>query len=384
MNLAIASPSAAAYSETFIQMQFERLPWKLRIHGGPVASETVPGGAIAPLRNFRGKLETLYFRGLKHEDAGTPQEAELKRRLRKHRIDTLLANFGPTGCALRPVCRELKIRLVVHFHGYDAHRAATLEQNRDHYLRLAEDAAAIVVVSDFMARSLEKLGFPSAKLHLTRYGVDETQFTARRQHPETPVFLGVGRFVDKKAPHLTLLAFSKMRKQCPSARLILAGDGPLLESTRNLAYALGVGEAVEFPGVLSARSVAEYMRNATAFVQHSVTPMVGDSAGDSEGTPVAILEAMMAGLPVISTRHAGIAEVITDGKTGILVGEHDVQSMADAMTQMAQEHSIADSIGARAREHALQNYAADRYIAWLQDLLKFACKSSSNADLSKP
>ena len=350
-------------------MQFDRLPWKLRIHGGPVASETVPGGPIAPLRNFRGKLETLYFRGWKHDDAGKPQEAELKRRLRKHRIDTLLANFGPTGCALRRLCRELRIPLVVHFHGYDAHRTATLEQNREGYLRLAEDAAAVVVVSELMARSLEKLGFPRAKLHLTRYGVDETQFTAHRQRQETPVFLGVGRFVEKKAPYLTLLAFAQVHAQFPTARLVLAGDGPLLETTRNLAKALAIEPAVTFTGVLSSAQVAEQMMNATAFVQHSITPATGDFEGDREGTPVAMLEAMMAGLPIVATRHAGIAEVIEHGKTGLLVEERDIAGMAKAMIQVSAATSGVAGFGENARREAREKYTAERYIASLHSVL---------------
>ena len=132
MKLAIASPSASAYSETFIrQVQMEQLPCRLRIHGGPVASETVPGGPIAPLRSLRGIVDTIIEVGLRGTRWEGPQRRELQRRLRRAGIQVLLANYGPTGVALLPVCEALNIPLVVHFHGFDAHLAEVIAQNKD-------------------------------------------------------------------------------------------------------------------------------------------------------------------------------------------------------------------------------------------------------------
>lgn len=370
MNLAIASPAASAYSETFIHMQMERLPCRLRIHGGPVSSETVPGGPIQPLRSLRGLLDTAYWCGLKKRRWEGPQAAELKRRLKKNHIEIVLANYGPTGVALLPVCRALSIPLVVHFHGYDAHMKCIIEEQSENYRTLGKECAGIVVVSQRMQAALIDLGMPPAKMKLARCGVEPDFFEAKTDFLHDPIFFGIGRFVDKKAPYLALLAFKKVHDQLPAARLILAGDGILLETTRNLAKVLKLEGAIELPGVIPPAEVAFHMRRATAFVQHSITPECGPTSGDSEGTPVAMLEAMMTGLPIIGTRHAGIGEVIQDGVTGYLVEERDIDGMADAMLCVANSAQHARQLGQAAREYALHHGTAKIYIETLKNLLE--------------
>jgi len=369
MNIAIAAPSASAWSETFIHMQMDRLPCVLRVHGGPVADETIPGGPIRPRLSPRGILDIAIEYGMRDRRLAGIQARELARRLRGSNVTAILANFGPTGVALMPVAAKLGLPLVVHFHGYDAHTRAVLESHRSSYAELARHAAAVVVVSHHMREQLISLGFPDHKLHLVRYGVDESRFRERSHLPESPVFFAAGRFVDKKAPYLTLLAFKKTRDALPEARLILAGAGDLLETTRNLTSALGLNDAVDFPGILTPDEIARHMRQATAFVQHSITPRHGPAEGDSEGTPVAILEAMMTGLPVISTRHAGIPEVIRDGQTGFLVEERDVHAMANAMIRLASDPQLNANMGAQARQDALQNHTAAQYIQNLSQVL---------------
>jgi glycosyltransferase involved in cell wall biosynthesis len=232
----------------------------------------------------------------------------------------------------------------------------------------------VVVVSELMAESVVAAGIPRAKVRLLRYGVDSTQFKSRTRPPRQPVFLGVGRFVDKKAPNVTVMAFKEVHRRFPNSRLVLAGDGLLLESTQNLAAALGLGGAIEFPGTLTTDEVAERMGAATAFVQHSLTPQVGPSAGDCEGTPVAVLEAMMSGLPVVATRHAGIGEVIDHGRNGFLVEERDVQAMSNAMIRLAASPETSEWMGRAARKDAMELYCAETYTENLQRILESAAR----------
>ncbi len=373
MNLAIASPSASVYSETFIHMQMERLPCRLRIHGEPVASETVPGGPITPLGSLRGIVDVVLEVGIRGTRWEGPQRRELKRRLKRASIEVVLANYGPTGVALLPVCLDLRIPLVVHFHGYDAHAARVVAQYQDSYRRLGALASAIIAVSHVMAETLESYGIPKAKIHLVRCGCDPTGFREKAFFPDNPVFFGVGRFVDKKAPYLTILAFKRVYDRLPNARLILAGDGALMEAAQNIASSLGLNSAVEFAGILTPNQVAKHMEAATAFVQHSIVPKSGPFKGDSEGTPVGVLEAMVSGLPVIATRHAGIGEVIEHERTGLLVEERDVERMAEAMLRLATEPGLASTLGRAARQEALSKYTGDHYIKALEQILASLC-----------
>jgi glycosyltransferase involved in cell wall biosynthesis len=351
-------------------MQFERLPCVLRVHGEPVASETVPGGPIGWRPSPAGMLDILRALGSSESRKATLQTCELRRRLRRRRVDVVLANFGRTGVGLLPLCRELSLPLVVHFHGFDAHMESETARLGDGYRKLGRECAQVIAVSERMRGALVGLGIPAEKISLIRYGVDPGRFEPRDAVPEAPLFFGVGRFVDKKAPYLTLLAFDRMRRSHPNARLVLGGDGPLFETMHNLAGALGLAGAVDFPGILPPDEVARWMRRATAFVQHSVTPRVGPSAGDSEGTPVAMIEAMMTGLPVIATRHAGMGEVIEQGVTGLLVEERDVEGMAAAMARVVEAPAEAAQMGLAGRRHALDLHTSSRYLQQLGDVLE--------------
>jgi glycosyltransferase involved in cell wall biosynthesis len=142
--------------------------------------------------------------------------------------------------------------------------------------------------------------------------VDCSQFAGAAPSGAAPIFISVGRFVDKKGPQLTLAAFADVHRAEPAARLRMIGDGPLLDECRTLAVRLGVNRAVTFLGQQPPSIVQLEMRGARCFVQHSVEA----ATGDCEGTPVGILEAGASGLPVVSTRHGGIPDVIVEGKPG--------------------------------------------------------------------
>jgi colanic acid/amylovoran biosynthesis glycosyltransferase len=94
--------------------------------------------------------------------------------------------------------------------------------------------------------------------------------------------------------------------------------------------------------------------------------------GDSEGMPVSILEASAAGLPVVSTRHAGIPEIVVDGETGFLVEERDVPGMAKAMERLLADPSLATMLGENARRRVAEHLSMDASIARLWDVIRGA------------
>ena len=110
------------------------------------------------------------------------------------------------------------------------------------------------------------------------------------------------------------------------------------------------------------------MQQARAFVQHSVTT----SYGDSEGTPVAILEASASGLPIVSTEHGGIVDAVLHNETGFLVPECDVDGMAHFMLQLALNPNLAQKLGQAARQHMQSNFSMERTIQLLWQILSTA------------
>jgi glycosyltransferase involved in cell wall biosynthesis len=370
-------PHKAVYSETFIRSHIDLLPGTIIVlHGTDVLCVAGTGGerplVSLPLRWVLRQAQAIRAR-LSNAEQPTASDirldayaaSALARFLRARRVDVVLAEYGMTGVRVMESCRRSGIPLVVHFHGADAHSRRILEPYATAYRSLFAHAAAVVAVSRTMEHQLRTLGAPPEKLHYNPYGVDLDFFPATRPGANPPRFIAVGRFVDKKAPHLLLTAFRAVYAACPAARLTMIGDGRLLESSRQLARGLGLCDAIEFSGALDHRDVARRLGGARAFVQHSVTT----TWGDSEGTPVAILEAGAAGLPAVSTRHAGIADAVVHGQTGLLVEEYDVAGMAAAMLRLAGSPAEADALGKAARAHIAAHFSMARSIQGLQAIM---------------
>jgi glycosyltransferase involved in cell wall biosynthesis len=296
---------------------------------------------------------------------------------RRHRVNAVLAEYGTTGALVVEACRTVAVPLVVHFHGYDASVRSVLHENAEAYQVMFHAAAGIITPSRAMQDRLVSLGAPAKKVHHIPYGVDCHKFGGAKPASAPPVILSVGRFVEKKAPHLTIEAFALAHRVDPAARLRMVGDGPLLERCRELAKALLPRDAVTFLGSRPHDAIEAEMRGARCFVQHSVEA----ESGDSEGTPVAILEAGASGLPVISTRHGGIPEVVVEGETGFLVDERDVHGMANQMIRLIHEPALAAHLGLAARRRIEAVFTADRSLARLWSvILTCITRSRSAAD----
>jgi glycosyltransferase involved in cell wall biosynthesis len=292
---------------------------------------------------------------------------------RHYRPDAVLAEYGPTGADLVDACHQAGIPLIVHFHGYDTSHRRNLDEMKDRYPVLFRGAAAIVAVSHAMRRALIELGAPAEKVHWNPYGVDCTAFEGATPAEAPPLFIAVGRFCEKKAPDLTLRAFAEVLRAFPDARLRMVGFGPLMDPSVQLAQDLGISDAVTIVGPCPPRVVQEEMRRARCFVQHSVVA----SDGDSEGTPVAILEAGASGLPVVSTRHAGITDVVIEGETGFLVEERDVPGMADRMLRLAVDPALAGQMGRAARSWIEAEFSIPKRVGNLWEIIQ---SSSTGVD----
>ncbi len=363
-RLAIATPSHDAYSETFIAAHLQRLRDVVLVLSGGSLPQTANGAALAGAVGLADRLRNFRDLRLLRKDHRTMMKERIAASLRAERVQVLLAEYGPTGEALIDSAAAACIPLVVHFHGYDAHRHDVLER-MGNYRRLFGAAKALVVVSRSMEQQLLALGAPRGKVLYNCYGIDVEQFRAGEPGAAPLHFLAVGRFVDKKAPWLTLLAFRELHRQRPDARLTMAGTGPLWEAAAGLVKALGMEASVDLCGVKTPEEVADLMRRSRAFVQHSVVP----PSGDSEGTPLAVLEAMASGLPVVATRHAGIADVVAHGERGLLSAEYDTETMAAHLLQLADHPEQAAAMGQAGRAYVLAHHRVEECVGALQQLL---------------
>jgi glycosyltransferase involved in cell wall biosynthesis len=365
----IVQPNSSSPSETFIRMHNERLPADITVvHSAlPRVGERL---VLNPSIGTAVLLAKCWLLG--HQPEGKwvdwATSCGYARGIERFRPDAVLAEYGPIAVRVSWACRRYHVPLIAHFHGHDASHRATLEQYRAAYQQLFASASATVAVSRSMESRLLALGAPRDRLHYNPYGVDTAYFQGANPRTAPSTFLTVGRFVEKKAPHLTLLAFSRAHAECPDMKLRMIGDGPLLGVCRDLARQLELDNAVTFLGCQPPDLVCMEMRKARGFVQHSVEA----SDGDCEGTPVAILEAGSCGLPVVSTRHAGISDVVIPGETGLLSAERDVTGMAENLIRLCRDPETASMMGSNARKHICANHALELSLSRLMEIIRQA------------
>ncbi|MES2629338.1 MAG: glycosyltransferase, partial [Bacteroidota bacterium] len=317
--LLIVNPNATAYSETFIANQVLFLQPGKMLTGGWSPYVDEKGRSI-----FRGLLSVNVWRGLCRKLLPalytSLYKTALIRFVRENKITHILVEYGVTGVNITKALETEPVRIVVHFHGFDAYYPELINDKAMLEL-LFKRADAIVAVSNDMHNQLLDLGAVPDKTVVIPYGVDFTKFRPdeSRDIHQDRIVLYVGRFTAKKRPDYTIRSFAALLERVPDVRLVMAGAGELLEESKTLAVELGVDGKIEFTGAIPHTEVEQWMKKSWCFTQHSVI----SEEGDREGTPNSILEAQAMKLPVVSTRHEGIKEAVVENVTGFLVDEHD-------------------------------------------------------------
>ncbi len=176
------------------------------------------------------------------------------------------------------------------------------------------------------------------------------------------VFAYVGRFVPIKGLDALLEAFASAARSSPRLRLLMVGDGELRPFLEAQAKSLGVDTAVRFTGWQS--DLPSIYAAADAVVLNSL----------NEGTPVAAIEAMAAGLPVIATSVGGVPDLVQDGRNGLLVPPRQADRMARAMLALAGDPTLRKRLGTTARLDVRERYAAERLVSEIAELYRNALR----------
>ncbi|KAA3436580.1 glycosyltransferase family 4 protein [Rufibacter hautae] len=352
---------ALEYSETFIQSHINNL------HAETLSVQSFPEYIISKGGDFaKQPFIKRYIRNAYHTAKNVLYEKRIKEFLLGNGIDIVLAEYGMTGVKVMPSCKKLNIPLVVHFHGYDAYRKDILDEFKEQYKELFSYAKALIVVSKDMRNQLISLGAPSDKIFYNVYGVDTDRFSEAKVNLSPKQLIAVGRFVEKKAPYLTILSFQKVLDKVPDAKLLMVGSGNLYDICSKIVKSLKLEKSVMLYHSLPHEEIALLMQESRAFVQHSLIPL----SGDSEGTPNTILEAQACGLPVVSTFHAGIKDIVINGETGFLLDECDITTMAKYMTKLLEDAELAASLGRKGRLNIVANYTMEKSITNLRKIIE--------------
>ncbi|KAE9792390.1 colanic acid biosynthesis glycosyltransferase WcaL [Escherichia coli] len=250
--------------------------------------------------------------------------------------DVFIAHFGPAGVTAAKL-RELGVirgKIATIFHGIDISSRDVLNHYTPEYQQLFRRGDLMLPISDLWAGRLQKMGCPREKIAVSRMGVDMTRFSPRPvKAPATPLeIISVARLTEKKGLHVAIEACRQLKEQGVAFRYRILGIGPWERRLRTLIEQYQLEDVVEMPGFKPSHEVKAMLDDADVFLLPSVT----GADGDMEGIPVALMEAMAVGIPVVSTLHSGIPELVEADKSGWLVPENDARALAQRLAAFSQ------------------------------------------------
>jgi glycosyltransferase involved in cell wall biosynthesis len=222
--------------------------------------------------------------------------------------------------------------------------------------KLFETAAAVVTVSDFARRQLrERFPESAAKIRRVYNGVNLSQFRPANFVSPVPVIVSIGRLIEKKGFSDLIEACGLLRGRGRAFECRIIGEGPLEEALRAQIAGADLGTFVRLIGPQTQRAIATHLAGATIFA----LPCTREADGGMDNLPTVIMEAMAAGLPVISTPLAGVPEMVEPGATGELVPERDPAALATAIERLLDDPERMRRLGARGREIAREKFSIE-------------------------
>lgn len=271
---------------------------------------------------------------------------------------------SPTALAAVLSAGRLGIPTVLTVHGVAKPRGLLRRAEQGLDRRLAASTSVVTTVGDAPARALVDLrGFDAASIRVIPTGVRPPTAPASRRQARAglgldeavPVVGSIAAFVPVKG-HLALLhSLARARLGVPELHAVLAGDGPSRAQVAERAEALGLAGAVLLPGSVDPFAT---LAGFDVFV----------SASTTEGLPLAVLEAMSQGVPVVATAVGAVPEAVVDGETGFLVRPGDLEGLAQRLVEVLADPDLARRLGEAGRRRFDARYRLDGMVAAFQRL----------------
>lgn len=294
----------------------------------------------------------------------------------KSKYDVIQCHFGPNGIKGAMVKKLLfpNSLLATTFHGYDLTK--NLPSSKNLYSQLFATGDLFLPISEHWKGRLINLGCNPDKIQVHHMGVDVERFALNQpiSSEKRIRLITIARLAEKKGIEYGIRAVRKLKRICPSVEFeyLVVGDGPLKPTLQGLIEELHLKQEVKLLGWRQQEEVVALLSQSQVMLLPSITA----SDGDQEGIPVVLMEAMAMGLPVVSTWHSGIPELVNDGKDGFLVPEKDVESMAQRLSLLINSPDLRAEMGLAGRKYVEENFNVHTLNHQLSDLFKkLAAKS---------
>ncbi|MDF1892773.1 glycosyltransferase [Rahnella contaminans] len=283
--------------------------------------------------------------------------------------DIIVSHFGTTAVLANQLRKLnfLKGKLAAVFHGNDISQIRTLDIFKDDYKELYDKAEFILPVSQLWANKIKTVSGHDDNIHVIRMGISVNKFSFQpRDFLGNPIrLLSIARLTEKKGISVAINACLLLKQQNVDFDYTIIGDGPLRKELESQVANLGLGDKIAFLGAQTQETVSEYLNNSDVFLLPSVTA----ADGDMEGIPVALMEAMAIGIPVISTFHSGIPELIEDRVSGFLVNENDAASIAGVISEIIDNPGVLPDICRNAKQKIDNEFDQDKSYSRMLNIL---------------
>lgn len=333
-----------------------------------------------------GALGRLFYENMAYWPA-------FDRILAQKKHDLIHAHFGTGAVYALPYVKKYKYPFIVTFWGNDVGALIGPQRRKPARWRYVLAAPRIMKAADLMLCVSQELcdfvaelsGRPEA-VRLYHQGVDLSLFSqgldsnpnpgasSGAESSEEVRLILIGRFTEKKGHKYALKAFDQVLKAGRNAKLVLVGSGPLMEECATFVTTNGMDDSVIFTGTLTQEETARELARS----QIALVPSVVAQDQDREGSPTVIREASASALPVIGTVHAGIPEIIDDGRTGFLVPERDVLALSDRMITLIDDAEMRDAFGRAGRRKMETEFDVKKQVAVLEQHYDFVRQMHEN------
>jgi glycosyltransferase involved in cell wall biosynthesis len=301
----------------------------------------------------------------------------VEKTLTSEKVSVVLIHYLEFAMQYEEVWRNTAIPLYVHCHGYDVtwdlHKHENPAERRfdEKYIdrvRLLSERAILIANSHCTARRLADIGIKEDRIVIKYLGVPVQRiFPKRSARPDTPIqVLYLGRLVDFKGPDLVIEAFNTACSRGFDGELLIAGDGPLRVACEIMRKRSNYAERIKLLGAVDRKTAETLYHNSDIFTAHNCT---GILSRQEEAFGVSVVEAMAAGLPVVSGRNGALIETVIDGKTGYLVEPGDVDAHADAFLRLEANCDLRKEMGIAGWQRVKELFSAEREQSALLEIM---------------
>ncbi|MEX2007743.1 MAG: glycosyltransferase [Candidatus Levyibacteriota bacterium] len=287
---------------------------------------------------------------------------------KSEKIDIISAHWLlPNGLIAAIVSKLTGVPYVVTLPGSDVYVAGMNILFKKLAIFAAEQASIVIADSPTFIRKVEQLGANIKRSEVIPYPVDVMKYKSDhsasanlRKHfgfyKQDVVILAVGRLVEKKGFKYLLESMGEIIKTYANVKLVIVGEGDLKEELLAIVKKRKIDKSTIFAGSIGRDKILSYYNLGDIFVM----PSISDAAGNIDDQPVALLEAMACGLPVVATNFPGNSMTVADKVNGFLVPQKNVNAIKSALLKLVLSNKLRKQMGLKSRKIAVEKLSIDK------------------------